>query len=523
MLTNIILLLLFIAFGAGLYKTFEKAGEAGWKSIVPGLNLYTWLQITGRPLWWLILILIPIVNIFVVVYMLIDLVKCFGKYGFFEHALAFLVPFAYLPYIGFNESEKYLGKSVEIEKENPRKKSAVREWSEAIIFAVFAATFIRMFLIEAYTIPTPSMENSLMVGDFLFVSKINYGSRMPMTPIQFPLVHNKLPFLKSESYSKAIQWDYRRIGGWQKVQRYEPVVFNFPEGDTVAFLQDSPEARKRFGGYGSNMARYLELMNRTHYYGHVRDYGQEDVNKFFKLVTRPIDKKDNYIKRCVGLPGDKIEIRERQLYVNDAEAQNPDGLQYMYLIRRNGAVLNQKKLKDEGISFIRIDGREYAFLTEDQVKFLEETGNDLIVEPEIMKSPDRGIFPHDIKNYPWNRDNLGPLVIPKAGETVDLNSQNIAMYRKLIADYEQNEFEIKDGQIMINGEPVSSYTFQMNYYWMMGDNRHNSEDSRVWGFVPEDHIVGKPLFIWLSLENGRLFGDGGIRWNRMFKGANDMD
>jgi len=191
-MSYIILLLFTLAFGAGLYKMFEKAGEAGWKAIVPGLNLYTWLKLTGRPLYWLALLLVPIVGIFIFAYMLIDMVKSFGKFGFLEHAAAIIAPFIFYPYIGFKEEEKYMGKAVVMSKENPIKKSIVREWAEAIIFAVFAATFIRMFLIEAYTIPTPSMESSLMVGDFLFVSKLSYGSRMPVTPLQFPLVHNKM-------------------------------------------------------------------------------------------------------------------------------------------------------------------------------------------------------------------------------------------------------------------------------------------------------------------------------------------
>ena len=531
-MTLAILLVLLLCFGAGLYKCFEKAGEPGWKSIVPGLNIYTWLQITGRPLWWLILILLPLVNIFVVVYMLIDLAKSFGKYGFLEHALAFLVPFIYIPYLGFSEKPQYLGKSVELDKTNPRKKSAVREWAEAIIFAVFAATFIRMFLIEAYTIPTPSMENSLLVGDFLFVSKINYGSRMPMTPIQFPLVHNKLPMVGSESYSEAVKWKYKRVPGFQKIKRFDPVVFNFPEGDTVAFIKRTAGAQRAVEQLTQNKRAYASLVGRTHYYGHVRDLGRDFVHRHFDLITRPIDKKDNYIKRCVGIPGDKLQIKDRQLFINDEEARNPEGLQYQYYIRKNGAVLNNRKLKEESIVFRQGEKGEMAFLSKDQKEFLESASKNIILQPEIKVDPEYSVFPHDLTNHPWTRDNFGPVEIPAKGSTVQISSENIALYSKIIKDYEGNELQIQGDKILINGTEASSYTFQMDYYFMMGDNRHNSEDSRIWGFVPEDHIVGKPLFIWLSLKNARLFGgtnqygqkeEGGIRWGRLFKSANDMN
>ncbi len=499
-MSYIIILLLTLAFGAGLYKMFEKAGEPGWKAIVPGLNLYTWLQITGRPMYWLALLLVPIVGIFIFAYMLIDMVKSFGKFGFLEHAAAIIVPFAFYPYIGFKEEEKYLGKAVVMSEENPIKKSIVREWAEAIIFAVFAATFIRMFLIEAYTIPTPSMESSLMVGDFLFVSKLSYGSRMPVTPLQFPLVHNKIPLLGNESYSKAIQWKYRRLPAIRNLERYDPVVFNFPEGDSVAFRK------------GVNQSQGQD----PHYYGLLRREGRTRVERNYDVVWRPLDKRDNYIKRCVGLPGDKLEVRKKQLFVNDEPAPSPKGLQTNYQVNATGSKPNPKKLEELGIEW-STENNGIMTLTEEQTAYLKKD-NTLEVFP-IPNPVHRGVFPND--NRGWSIDDFGPINIPKQGESMSIGPKNIAIYQRVIRDYEGNDLEIGAGGIKINGQPATSYTFKQNYYWMMGDNRDNSLDSRSWGFVPEDHIVGKPLFIWMSLKNGRL--SDGVRWERVFRGADDMD
>ncbi|MEM6723549.1 MAG: S26 family signal peptidase [Bacteroidota bacterium] len=412
---------------------------------------------------------------------------------------------------------------MELDKANPRQKSVVREWTEAIVFAVFAATFIRMFLIEAYTIPTPSMENSLKVGDFLFVSKINYGSRMPMTPLSFPLVHNRMPFTGGESYTKAVQWDYKRIKGFQDIKLMDPVVFNFPEGDTIAIASAALVAQNPY-----------EFKDRTHYYDFLRRRGRSFVYRNFKVLARPVDKKDNYIKRCVGLPGNTIEIKEGQLYIDGEEAQNPEGMQMMYRVLTSGVEPNPVKLKEWGIQLVNTNQGLKAHLDDTQLELLSGLDGVTSVIPDLRTLPVKSIagggsvFPHDPVNFPWAMDKFGPLTIPKMGETVAIGPKNIALYEKLIRDYEGNDLQIEAGRILINGEEAREYTFKMDYYWMMGDNRHNSEDSRVWGFVPVDHIVGKPLFIWLSLENGRLFDgtdqngnpvDGGIRFDRMFKSA----
>lgn len=490
----------------GLYFMFEKAGEKGWKAFVPVLNKFVWLDLIGRPRWRYVLLLIPIVNLFILAGMIIELVKSYGKHDFLDHVLAVVFAPAYFPFLGFSKKEKYLGKGYQIEKETPIKKSPTREWTEAIIFAVFAATFIRMFLIEAYTIPTSSMEGSLLVGDFLFVSKTNYGARTPMTPIHFPLVHNKIPRTNAESYSTAIKWPYYRLPGFQKVKRYDPVVFNFPEGDTVAYGQ-------------GNYANYVR-MNYTNYYSlRFRHGAQVDNPVFFKTLTRPIDKRDNYIKRCVGLPGETFQIVNRTIIVDGDTLQKAQKQQFLYTIVTNGGI-NTKILEDWGIEMgngeNQVQGSTYyLYINDEQVKKIKALDN--VVSAQITDNEGGRVFPNDPKNFKWTNSDFGPLKIPAKGETVQLSLENIALYERVIDVYENHDFEKKDGKIYIDGKEASSYTFEQDYYFMMGDNRHNSEDSRVWGFVPEDHIVGKPLFIWFSNKGGM-----DIRWERIFRSATLM-
>ncbi len=511
----IIVILWIVLTRIGLYKMFEKAGEKGWKALVPVYNKLVWSDLIGRPRWRVALLLVPIVNIFVLVGMVIDLVKSFAKWDFLDHTLAVVATPAYFLYLGFSKDEKYLYKAYQYEAENPVPKNGLREWAEAIIFAVFAATFIRMFLIEAYTIPTPSMEGSLLVGDFLFVSKAHYGMRTPMTPVQFPLVHNTIPLVGGESYSELFALPYYRTPKIQDVKRNEPVVFNFPEGDTIVF------ARKRTLDRGV-----------TNYYNLLRAYNFSRETLLnagnFELVTRPIDKRDNYIKRCVAVSGDSLEVREGQLYINGAKAENPKKIQYSYNVTTtNGTPLNKNTLVEWGINEdeILMNQRRgglasYFNLTDEQAEKIKSLNSvsDVVKQvaaPGVVENTN--IFPHDFENFKWNIDNFGPIWIPKKGVTVDISLQNIALFRRIITVYEGHTLETKGGKITIDGKPASNYTFQQNYYFMMGDNRHNSEDSRIWGFVPEDHIVGKPLFIWFSRKDGV-----GIRWDRIFTSANVM-
>ncbi|MFV0366647.1 MAG: signal peptidase I [Mangrovibacterium sp.] len=390
-------------------------------------------------------------------------------------------------------------------KKNPPngKQSKTVEWVDAIIFAVVAATFIRSFFIEAYTIPSSSMEKSMLIGDFLFVSKMAYGPRVPETPLSFPFVHHTLPMTKSTpSFSTLIQNDYRRMKGFGEVKRNDVVVFNFPEGDTVAtnFPQQS-------------------------YYGLVRELGWQRVNTdkstFGNIISRPTDKCENYIKRCVGVPGDKLQIIDGQLLVNDSEQEAFNGVQYNYFVKTNGMVgISDATLEKIGISKAdrEVYGNgQYMFpLTKEMAASLEEIPViDKVKQLVIPKSNwDKNIFPFH-RNFAWNVDNFGPITVPKKGETIVLDVNNLPLYERIIHAYEKHEVRVENEKVFIDGKEATSYTFAMDYYWMMGDNRHNSADSRYWGFVPEDHIVGKAVFIWLSLDQDKTFPFN-IRWKRGF-------
>lgn len=390
-------------------------------------------------------------------------------------------------------------------KKNPPngKQTKLVEWIDAIIFAVIAATLIRMFFIEAYTIPTSSMEKSMLVGDFLFVSKVSYGPKLPNTPLSFPFVHHTMPLTKNtKSYLEWIKSPYKRIAGFGEVRNNDIVVFNFPEGDTVA-----------------------TLMPTQSYYNLVRNYSRErvwsDKHTFGEIISRPVDKRENYIKRCIGIPGDAIEIKDGQVFVNGREQQHFPGMQFDYIITTNGTAINKHLLEKIGVSKADqqvFSSSQFLFpLTEEQVGEIEKLNNVTSIKKVNMEAGnwDKNIFPFS-EDYPWNVDNYGPLQIPKKGETIDLNIKNLPIYERIISLYEEHKLDVKDSTIYIDGNATGKYTFGMDYYWMMGDNRHNSADSRYWGFVPEDHIVGKAVFIWLSLDKEKSL-PASIRWNRLFR------
>ena len=356
------------------------------------------------------------------------------------------------------------------EKKEKKKKSELRTWVEAIAFAVVAAHILRTFFIEAYTIPTSSMEKSMLIGDFLFVSKLAYGPRVPMTPVAVPLVHHTIPGTKKKSYSEIVKVPYHRMKGLGDIKRNDCVVFNWPA----------------------------------------------------EKLNRPVDKKENYVKRCVGIAGDKIEIVNGQLMVNDEPQAEPEGMkkQFTYNVKTKGSGLNPKLLYKK---FDITEGsrgsnmNEYnLFLTDEALKGLNEFKNVKSITQNIdttYNSP-QYYFPNN-NDHLWNIDNYGPILIPKKGSSIDLTMENIDLYKDIIEIYEENTLKISENNIYINDSLASSYKFKMNYYWMMGDNRHNSADSRMWGFLPENHVVGKALFVWMSWDkNGK--GLNKIRWDRLF-------
>jgi signal peptidase I len=498
---NILLLLIVVGYHIGLWKLFEKAGRKGWEALIPVYSFYIMLKLTGRPALWMLWYFIPVINVIVYIGVLIDFAKSFGKFGFGQHVASMVVPFVAYPIWGFDKDTRYLGQSAthDFKEHHPYKKTATREWADAILFAVVAATLIRSFLLEAYTIPTGSMEKSLLIGDFLFVSKVDYGPRIPMTPIAFPFAHHTMPVTGGKAYVDAIQLKYRRLPGFVDVKRGDVVVFNYPEGDTVV----------------------LETQAEASYYQLVRQMGRNEIrsNPNLTIVERPVDKRENYIKRCQAIGGDTLRIVNSQVYVNGQANPNVETSQISFYVKTDGTTVNPEALLDMNISYREEAFGIYTFhMTYGQAEEVKKWSNIKEVKPQInvanRYSPD--VYPHDPR-YQWNEDNMGPLVVPGKGQTININVENLPLYRRAIEKYEGNKLEQRGNQIYINDKLATSYTFKMNYYWMMGDNRHNSLDSRFWGFVPEDHIVGKAKFIWMSFDaNGTFFSK--IRWNRIFKG-----
>jgi signal peptidase I len=386
------------------------------------------------------------------------------------------------------------------------KRNGLLEWIDALIFALIVATFIRMFFLEAYVIPTSSMEKSMLVGDYLFVSKVAYGPKVPNTPISFPLIHNQFSlFGKSfESYCEWIRLPYKRLAGFGKVKRNDAVVFNFPNGDTIVRncpdIIDYHQFKRQTGA--NNISEWLWRNN-------------------YETVARPVDKKDNYVKRCVAIPGDSLQIKHSQLYINGQPAVDFPGQEYSYTVVLKDQ-LSDKSLSQLGLSHedIQNSGKNQNIRGYSNLVLTQKAYEILKAAPSVVSIKrnewyNESCFPFS-NNYPWSIDNYGPLWIPAKGATVNIDTVNICLYQRIIQAYEQNTLEIKSGKIYINGVQTTSYTFKMDYYFMMGDNRHGSYDSRSWGFVPEDHIVGKPLFIWFSSDKDRSFPMN-IRWTRLFK------
>jgi len=408
-------------------------------------------------------------------------------------------------------------------KKGVKKQTKIVEWADAMIFAVVAASIIRIFFIEAYTIPTSSMEKSMLVGDYLFVSKMSYGPKLPNTPLAIPFMHHTIPGTKStKAYSELIKMPYKRIAGLGDVKRDDIVVFNFPAGDTVLMESSDTDIYRIRRSLVENFIEKdknagNKIADKNHYKKLVEQYLKDNG----ETIVRPVDKRENYIKRCVAIPGDILEIIDGNISVNGSLQNDIKTKQYSYIVKTNGSSINPKKFSDLNIS--KEDYKDFYSssydlpLTYENVEKLKALPNVLSLKRVLTKKGewDTDIFPFS-PDYRWNRDNFGPLRIPKAGETVQLTLKNLPIYDRIINAYEGNTLSVKDSTILINGKLATSYTFKMNYYWMMGDNRHRSADSRYWGFVPEDHIVGKALFIWLSLDKDKSFLSK-IRFDRIFR------
>jgi len=510
----------------GTWKLYKAAGFQAWQAAVPIYNAFILMKIIKRPAWWVILLFIPTINLILFGVIWVETLRSFGKNSAKDTALVLLTFGLYIYMVNYSANPEHQP------DRSLRPKTGFGETVSSILFAVVAATLVHNYFIQPYIIPTGSLEKSLLIGDFLFVSKFHYGARAPMTAVSVPMVHDTVPGLKIRSYLKKPQFPYLRLPGLQKINRNEIVVFSWP-ADTV---------RQFF----------------------VRE----------KRVDKPIDKKSNYVKRCVGIPGDTLEIIDGFVHTNGSKNQLPDRAQVQYThyaYAQKG--VSSRKLLAEGFSdfnrtykidnitessyqqiipyiigrmgntvedfrvittakglptdVIRKTGlrvseilelKKEMTLTLDEATAMRKVPEiDSVVRRFSKKNvPNEAFFPNKIP-FDWNEDNFGPLVIPKKGMTVNLNKENLPLYKKIIAEYEANDLETSPSEIRINGIPTDQYTFKKDYYWMMGDNRHKSEDSRFWGFVPDDHIVGKPIFIWFSIKG---INDGiknwSIRWDRVF-------
>ena len=456
----------------GTWKLYEAAGRKKWEAAIPVYNAVILMKIINRSPWWTILLFVPVVNLIMFPVVWVETLRSFGKNSTLDTLLGVFTLGFYIYYINYTQKLVYIqNRSTE-----PTNKTA--DTVSSLLFAIVVATLVHTYVMQPYTIPTSSLEKSLLVGDFLFVSKFHYGARTPMTPIAAPMVHDTLPLLNVKSYTKKPQLPYFRFFAMQEVNRTDIVVFNWP-ADTL------------FNMYKAADKRY----------------------------DKPIDKKTNYVKRCVGIPGDSLSIKDGIVYINGKIMPMPERAkpQYSYTVTTDGNGFDQTYITKE----LNITDGVYQS-TQNTFYFralTEESANRLRLNPivksvirNISHEAEAAIFPYNTK---WNLDNLGPIYIPKKGVTIALNTKSLPFYKTIIREYENNDLKVKGDEIRINGQIATTYTFKQDYYWMMGDNRHNSLDARYFGYTPEDHIVGKPVFIWMSLDpNGK--GLNKIRWDRVF-------
>ena len=509
--------------GLATWKLYVKAGRKAWEAFVPVYNAVVLMKIINRPWWWTILLFLPIVNLIIFPVVWVETARSFGKNSSQDTFLAIILLGFYNFYLSYGAKDlKYR------ENRSLHPLTEFGDWVSSILFAVVAATIVHTYFIQPFVIPTSSLEKTLLVGDFLFVSKVNYGARTPQTTVAVPMIHDAVPGTTVPSYIKKPQLPYFRLPALEEIEHNDIVVFNWPV-DTLVDINNP--------------------------YGEVRH--------------KPVDKKTNYVKRCVGLPGDSLSIKEGYVYINGKKNELPDRakLQFFYtVILKNNVsqefldqygiteytrVFQLKKsifenekiqeyIKENGINLTVVsdDGEMIGFkgnvsqdmydklkigfsdkalninLTEDLAAKIKSNPNVISLKKDLSAQPENDIFPRS-PEYSWNKDEFGPIYIPQAGKTVDLNLEVLPLYKRIITAYEGNTVDVKGNQILINGEVANTYTFKQDYYWMMGDNRHNSQDARMWGYVPFDHVVGKPVFVWMSWDsNGK--GLDKIRWNRLF-------
>ncbi len=433
-----------------------------------------------------------------------------------------VVPFIY---------DAYISKKIKWQwwKESEGPVRFVMSWVDALVFALVAVYFINLFFFQNYVIPSSSLEKSLLTGDYLFVSKVSYGPRIPETPLTMPLTQHTLPVIECKSYIEWPHWDYRRVKGFGKIQLNDIVVFNYPAGDTICTNPRYQAYDYYQMCYGIGRQMYpnhpdldsISPMQRRQVFQEIYALGRSAIAGNFpeygEIGSRPTDRRENYVKRCVGLPGQTLQIKNRVVYLDGKPNKEPDNVQYTYWVKLKRH-LTDEELKEMAITqedLMSLNQNGYMPLTNMAVERMKKS-------PDMVESIELNTEASTLDTYPlngnmhWTRDNYGPIWIPKKGASIDLTLDNLPIYERPIKVYEGNELDVRDGKIFINGKEAKSYTFKMDYYWMQGDNRHNSADSRYWGFVPEDHIVGKPIFIWWSSDPDRS-GFSGIRWNRLFR------
>ena len=466
----------------GTWKLYVKAGRQAWEAAIPVYNAVILMKIINRPWWWVILLFIPVVNLLMFPVVWVETIRSFGKNSRLDTILVILTLGLYIYYINYATDVAY----VEDRSLTPR--TTAGEWISSIVFAIIAATLVHTYVMQPYTIPSSSLEKTLLIGDFLFVSKFHYGARVPMTTVALPMVHDTIPFTNSKSYlfddriekketswKNKLQLPYMRLPGFQKIKRNDIVVFNQP-ADTLL-----------------------------------------DMNDFYpdRNYYKPIDKKTNLVKRCVAVAGDSLEIRDGYIFINGKRTTYNDRakIQYNFFVNTEGQAISQAALS--GRYNVREGGRlqdgNYRLtLTDEEAALIAKNPAVKSITKSMQpKGRDGGVFPQ-VPSLGWNTDNFGPLYIPKAGETVKLTKKSIPFYKRLISEYEGNNLIVNGDEILINGKDADSYTFKQDYYWMMGDNRQNSLDARAWGYVPFDHVVGKPVLIWMSWEGSSP------RWDRFF-------